>query len=78
MTGKIKKLVMDKGFGFIQGSGKKDIFFHHSCVADKQFDDLVEGQMVEYTMDEEGSAQKGPRAAIVRPLQVATVVENWS
>ena len=69
MKGKIKKLVMDKGFGFIQGEGNKDIFFHHSCVADKTFDDLSEGQMVEYSIDEDGSAQKGPRAASVRPLE---------
>lgn len=68
MTGKVKKLVAEKGFGFIQGNGKQDIFFHHSSVADKHFDDLVEGQMVEYTIDEDGSSQKGPRAATVRPM----------
>lgn len=68
MQGKVKKLVLEKGFGFIQGADNKDIFFHHSCVSDKQFDDLVEGQTVEYSIDEEGSAQKGPRAATVRPL----------
>ncbi|HVX13615.1 MAG TPA: cold shock domain-containing protein [Pirellulales bacterium] len=69
MKGKIKKLVAEKGFGFIQGDGNKDIFFHHSCVADKHFDDLVEGQLVEYSIDEDGSAQKGPRAASVQPLE---------
>lgn len=68
MQGKVKKLVMEKGFGFIQGPDSKDIFFHHTCVADKQFDDLAEGQLVEYSIDEEGSAQKGPRAASVRPM----------
>lgn len=68
MTGKVKKLVTEKGFGFIQGSGKQDVFFHHTTVCDRQFDDLVEGQAVEYTVDDGGSAQKGPRAASVRPL----------
>lgn len=68
MTGKVKKLVTEKGFGFIQGHGKQDVFFHHSSLDEKQFDDLVEGQVVEYTIDERGSAQKGPRAASVRPL----------
>ena len=28
--GTIKKLVMDKGFGFIQGE-RGDLFFHHSA-----------------------------------------------
>lgn len=68
MQGKVKKLVMEKGFGFIQADDSKDIFFHHSSVNEKRFDDLVEGQMVEYSIDEDGSAQKGPRAASVRPV----------
>lgn len=69
MKGKIKKLVTEKGFGFIQGSDNKDVFFHHSCVNDKQFDELVEGQEVEYSIDEKGSAEKGPRASSVRPAE---------
>lgn len=60
--GKIKKLVSDKGFGFIEGSNGKDIFFHCSSV-DGAFDTLTEGQRVEYT---EGKGQKGPRAENVR------------
>jgi cold shock protein len=62
--GTIKKLVADKGFGFIQGE-KGDIFFHHSVVADGQFDSLQEGQHVTYT---EGRGPKGPRADQVTPL----------
>jgi CspA family cold shock protein len=67
-TGKIKKLVQDKGFGFIQTDGGDDVFFHHSTVADQGFDDLTEGQAVEFTV-ETGQAPKGkgPRAASVTP-----------
>ncbi|TWT88949.1 Cold shock-like protein [Pseudobythopirellula maris] len=64
LQGTIKKLT-DKGFGFIQGEGG-DIFFHHSSVNGANFDDLREGQTVEYT---EGEGPKGPRAESV------TVVE---
>lgn len=60
--GKIKKLVSDKGFGFIQGDGD-DMFFHHSSVQGVPFDELREGQIVEYTV---GSGPKGPRADSVR------------
>ena len=56
--GKIKKLVSDKGFGFIEGE-RGDIFFHHSAVEGGGFDTLQEGQQVEYT---EGRGPKGPRA----------------
>jgi len=66
--GKIKKIVQDKGFGFIQTDGGTDVFFHHSIVANHGFDDLTEGQRVEYTVEEGGSGKgKGPRAASVTP-----------
>lgn len=61
--GTIKKLVTDKGFGFIQAEGT-DVFFHHSAVQDGNFDSLQEGQTVEY---ETGEGPKGPRANVVRP-----------
>ena len=66
--GKIKKLVHDKGFGFIQTDSGQDIFFHHSTVANQGFDDLSEGQQVEYEVEQGGqSGGKGPCAASVTP-----------
>lgn len=67
-SGKIKKLVQEKGFGFIQSENGQDVFFHHSTVADHGFDNLSEGQRVEYTVDEgQSKGGKGPRAASVVP-----------
>jgi cold shock protein len=67
-VGTIKKLVQDKGFGFIQTSDGSDVFFHHSTVADQQFDNLEVGQQVEFTLDTQGAkGGKGPRAASVTP-----------
>ena len=60
--GTIKKLVSDKGFGFIEGE-RGELFFHHSSVEGESFESLREGQAVEYT---EGSGPKGPRAEGVR------------
>jgi len=60
--GTIKRIVRDRGFGFIRDDGGQEWFFHRSAV-DGSFDDLTEGQRV--TFDEEPSA-KGPRAAKVR------------
>ncbi len=56
--GTIKKLISEKGFGFIEGE-RGELFFHHSAVQDTPFESLSEGQTVEYT---EGSGPKGPRA----------------
>ncbi|MAG93488.1 MAG: cold-shock protein [Planctomycetaceae bacterium] len=60
--GTIKKL-MEKGFGFIE-SGDGEVFFHLSAVDGVSFDELSEGQTVEF---ESEPGEKGPRATTVRP-----------
>ena len=60
--GTIKKLISDKGFGFIEGE-RGDIFFHHSVLVDARIEELQEGQRVEY---EVGEGPKGPRAESVK------------
>jgi CspA family cold shock protein len=62
--GTIKKVIADKGFGFIEGE-RGDVFFHHSALEDTTIEALRVGQKVEY---EEGSGPKGPRAENVRLL----------
>lgn len=62
--GTIKKLT-DKGFGFIDIGGGKDLFFHMSNLEGIRFDDLQEGQRVSFN---EGRGPKGPRAENVKPV----------
>ena len=62
--GTIKKLIAEKGFGFIEGE-RGELFFHHSAIEGGQFETLKEGQSVEYT---EGRGPKGPRAEVVRVI----------
>ena len=61
--GTIKKLVADKGFGFIDGE-RGDLFFHHSALEGMAMEALLVGQAVTY---EDGRCPKGPRAENVRP-----------
>ena len=63
--GTVKKLVGDKGFGFIAGDNGPELFFHHSAVEGTTFEELQEGQAVEFN---EGQGPKGPRAENVRPV----------
>ena len=63
LNGTIKRLVIDRGFGFLSGDDGKESFFHRSSV-DGSFEALQEGQKV--TFDIESNAPKGPRAARVR------------
>lgn len=67
LQGVIKKLVADRGFGFIGREGA-DVFFHHSSVEDGRFDDLQIGQAVEFDVEDGDPAGrgKGPRASMVR------------
>ena len=60
--GKIKRIT-DRGFGFIDTGGREDMFFHSSAVEGVSFDELREGQTVEY---EVGQGPKGPRAERVQ------------
>ena len=60
--GTIKKLIAEKGFGFINGDGG-EIFFHHSALVGTTIEALQEGQRVEY---DEGQGPKGPRAENVK------------
>jgi CspA family cold shock protein len=61
--GTIKKLT-NKGFGFI-ASEDGELFFHNSALNGVSFEELREGQTVEFT---EGRGPKGPRAENVRVI----------
>ncbi len=62
-TGTIKRLVRERGFGFIQGHDGVELFFHRSALQGEAFDTLTEGQAVEFDAER---GDKGPRAANVR------------
>ena len=65
MNGIIKRLVADKGFGFIAAGDGIEYFFHQSACRQTAFDSLHEGQAVEF---ERGDGPKGPRGENVRPV----------
>jgi len=64
--GKIKKMVRDRGFGFIRGDDGKEVFFHRSGLNAADYDALSEGDTVEYVV------QEGPRGARAENVRQAT------
>jgi cold shock protein len=64
MNGTIKRLVSDKGFGFIAAGDGTEYFFHQSACQGVSFSELREGQSVSF---DRGQGPKGPRAENVRP-----------
>jgi len=63
MNGTIKRLVSEKGFGFILAGNGSEYFFHNSACQQTAFDDLREGQAVTF---DTGQGPKGPRGENVR------------
>ena len=59
-TGTIKKVVADRGFGFIAAEDAKEYFFHRNSLdSSLDFDRLVGGERVEFEIEQ---SPKGPRA----------------
>ena len=68
--GTIKKLIGDKGFGFIKTEDTKEFFFHRNDLQGLQFSSLKEGQEVEF---ETGTGRDGrPQAVKVKLPQPKT------
>ncbi len=63
-TGTIKRIIGDRGFGFILAEDEKEYFFHRGGLdATLEFDRLVGGEHVEFDVE---ASPKGPRAVRVR------------
>ncbi len=57
--GKINKLVRDRGFGFIDDTDGRQVFFHQSSLVGISFDALSGDEEVEFEVE---TSPKGPRA----------------
>ena len=62
MEGTIKKVVRERGFGFIRVQGH-EIFFHRTALQELEFESLKEGQNVEFKLER---GDKGLQATNVR------------
>jgi len=63
MKGTVKWYNSRKGYGFIEGEDKKDIFVHRNSIPDGTY--LNEGDQVEYETED---SDKGPQATNVKKI----------
>jgi len=62
-AGRIKKIIPDRGFGFVRADDGNEVFFHRTELTLVDFDRLEEGQVVEFDIVD---SPKGPRARNLR------------
>ena len=62
MRGRVKWFNPEKGFGFIEREGGKDVFVHFSAIRMEGFKTLEQGDEVEFEIVE---GERGPQAAKV-------------
>jgi CspA family cold shock protein len=63
--GTVKWFSDQKGYGFIEVEGDKDVFVHHSAIEGAGFKSLAEGDRVSFDVEEDA---KGPSARNVVKL----------
>jgi len=65
VRGKVKWFDAQKGYGFIEREGQKDVFVHYSVIQEQGYKALADGEEVEYELAE---TERGPQARNVRRL----------
>ena len=65
LVGTVKWFNDEKGYGFIEREGEKDVFVHFRQIVGNGRRSLKEGQQVQFTI---GEGLKGPQAENVVPL----------
>lgn len=61
--GKVVRLYPEKGYGFIETSDCREVYFYRNALLDDAFDELALGTEVRF---EEEAGNKGPQASTVR------------
>jgi CspA family cold shock protein len=66
--GRIKKIIHDRGFGFVRADDGNEVFFHRTELSTVDFDALQEGQAVTFDVV---NSPKGPRARNMKQTETA-------
>jgi len=66
--GTIRRLVADRGFGYIKREQGGDLFFHRNQLQGVGYDSLREGQEVEFEVEQDRNDR--PQAVRVRLVQL--------
>ena len=66
--GTIRRLITDRGFGFIKTEEETDLFFHRNELQGVDYDSLTEGQQVEFEIEQgRGGRPQAVRVRLAQP-----------
>lgn len=65
MKGTVKWFDSKKGYGFIIAEDGKEVFVHYTGIVKEGFKSLVEGQLVEYELDNGAKGEQAVNVTIV-------------
>lgn len=68
LQGKVGRVFPDEGYGFIQTTDGREIYFHRNSVIEDGFDGLESGTPVELSVID-GESPEGPQATTVRAIR---------
>ena len=77
-SGKIKRLMKDRGFGFIRGGDGQEVFFHRSSLDGITFESLAEGQEVEFEIEQSPNLPPNPVTTFDQPDTLAAVISDFA
>jgi len=75
LTGRVKWFDAQKGYGFIEREGERDVFVHFSVIQMEGYKTLDDGEEVEFDIVE---SDRGPQAADVKRLGRAEPAEPFA
>jgi len=65
--GTIRRLIADRGFGFIRTAEGEDLFFHRNQIEGVDFNSLREGQQVEFEVEQGPDGSCAVRVRLAQP-----------
>jgi CspA family cold shock protein len=63
--GTVKRIMRERGFGFILAEDGREIFFHRSELQNVDFNELKEGDHLEFSVTK---GNKGPQASDIKKI----------
>ena len=67
-VGVVKWFNAAKGYGFISRENQEDVFVHYSAIQSEGFRKLVEGQQVEFSLEETDKGLQASNVVAVQPI----------